>query len=31
MLKGKSLLEYTKSFSPNDREENDKIILKYIQ
>ena len=31
MLKGKSLLEYTKSFSPNDCEENDKIILKYIQ
>ena len=31
MLKGKSLLEYTNLFSPNDYEQNDKIILKYIQ
>ena len=31
MLKGKSLLESTNLFSPNDSEENDKIILKYIQ
>ena len=28
MLKGKSLLEYTNLFSPNDYEKNDKIILK---
>ena len=31
MLKGKSLLGYTNSFSPNDYEKNDKIILKYFQ
>ena len=31
MLKGKSLLEYTNIFSPNDYEKNDKIILKYFQ
>ena len=31
MLKGKSLLEYTNLFSPNDDEKNDKIILKYFQ
>ena len=31
MLKGKSLLEYTDLFSPNDCEKNDKIILKYFQ
>ena len=31
MLKGKSLLEYRNLFSPNDREKNDKIILKYFQ
>ena len=31
MLKGKSLLEYTKLFSLNDYEINDKIILKYFQ
>ena len=31
MLKGKSLLEYTHLFSPNEYEKNDKIILKYIQ
>ena len=30
-LKGKSLLDYTNSFSPNDYEKNDKIILKYFQ
>ena len=30
MLKGKSLLEYTNLFSPNDYEYNDKIILKYF-
>ena len=31
ILKGKSLLEYTNLFSPNDYENNDKIILKYLQ
>ena len=31
MLNCKSLLEYTNSFSPNDYEKNDKIILKYFQ
>ena len=31
MLKGKSLLDYTNLFSPNDYEKNDKIILKYSQ
>ena len=31
MLKGKSLLEYTNLFSPNDYEKNDNIILKYFQ
>ena len=31
ILKGKSLLEYTNVFSPNDYEKNDKIILKYCQ
>ena len=31
MLKGKSLLNYTNQFSPNDYEKNDKIILKYFQ
>ena len=31
MLKGKSLLEYTNLFSPNDYEKNDKTILKYFQ
>ena len=30
MLKGKSLLDYPDSFSPNDYENNDKI-LKYFQ
>ena len=31
MLKGKSLLEYTDLFSPNEHKENDKIMLKYFQ
>ena len=31
MLKGKSLLEYTNLFSPNDYEKNEKITLKYFQ
>ena len=31
MLKGKSVSEYTNSFSPNDYEKNDKIISKYFQ
>ena len=31
MFKGKSLLEYTNLFSPNDYEKNDKIISKYFQ
>ena len=31
MLKGKSLLDYTSLFSPNDYERNDKVILKYFQ
>ena len=31
MLKGKSLLDYTSLFSPNDYEKNDKIIIKYFQ
>ena len=30
MLKGKSFLDYTNSFSPDDYEKNDKIILKYF-
>ena len=30
MLKGKSLLEYTNLFSPNEYKKNDKIILKYF-
>ena len=30
MLKGKSLLDYTNLFSPNDYEKNDKIILKNL-
>ena len=30
MLKGKSLLDYTNSFPPNDHEKNDEIILKYF-
>ena len=31
MLKGKSLLEYTNLFSPNEHKKNDKIMLKYFQ
>ena len=31
MLKGKSLLDYTNVFFPNDYEKNDRIILKYFQ
>ena len=31
MLKGKSLLEYTNSFLPNDYEKNDKVMLKNFQ
>ena len=31
MSKGKSLLDYTNLFSPNEYEKNDKIILKYFQ
>ena len=30
-FKGKSLLDYINLFSPNDCENNDKIILKYFQ
>ena len=31
MLKGKSLLDYTNLFSPNEYERSDKIILKYFK
>ena len=31
VLKGKSLFDRTKLFSPNEYEKNDKIILKYFQ
>ena len=31
MLIGKSLLNYTNLFSPNDLKKNDKIILRYFQ
>ena len=31
MLKGKSLLDYTNLISPNEYENNNKIILKYFQ
>ena len=31
MLKGKNLLDYTNSFSSNEHEKNEKIILKYFQ
>ena len=31
LLKGKGLLDYTSSFSPNKYEENCKIMLKYFQ
>ena len=30
-LKGKSLLDYTKLFSPNDYENNDKIIIRNFE
>ena len=30
LLKSKSLLKYTNLFSPNDYEQNDKIILKLV-
>ena len=30
MLKGKSLLDYTNLFSPNEHKNNDKKILKYF-
>ena len=31
ILKGKSFLDYTDLFSPNEYKKNDKIILKYFQ
>ena len=31
MLKGKSLLEITNLFSPNEYEKNNKMILKHFQ
>ena len=31
MLSGKTLLDYTNSFSPNDYKKNDKIICKYFK
>ena len=31
MLKGKSSLDYTDLFSPNDYQRSDEIILKYFQ
>ena len=31
ILKGKTLLEYTNLFSPDEYEKNDKITLKYFQ
>ena len=31
ILKGKSLLEYTNLFSPNEYKKNDKTTLKYFQ
>ena len=31
IIKGKSLLEYTILFSPNEYKKNDKIILKYFK
>ena len=31
MLKGKSFLDYTNLFSPNEYEKDDKIIVKYSQ
>ena len=31
MLKGKSLLEYTELFCPNEHKKNGKVILKYFE
>ena len=31
MLAGKTLVDYTNSFSPNDYTKNDKIIYKYFK
>ena len=31
MLKGQRLLDYTSLYYPNDCQNNDKIILKYLQ
>ena len=31
MIKGKSLIDYTNFSSPNNYENNDKVILKYFQ
>ena len=31
MLEGKGLLDYTKLYSPNEYEKNNKILLKYFQ
>ena len=31
MLKGKTFLDYTSLFSPNEYENNEKIILQYFQ
>ena len=31
MLAGKTLLDYTDLFSPNDLKKNDKIICKYLK
>ena len=31
MLKGKSLLDYTNLFSPNEYEKNDTMTLKYFE
>ena len=31
MSKGKSLIDYTNLFSPNDYEKNDETILKHFQ
>ena len=31
IIKGKSLLEYTILFSPNEYKKNDKIIFKYFK
>ena len=31
MFKGKSLLDHTNLFSPNEYEKNNKILLKYFQ